>query len=183
MLLLIQGCIRNDRESQRLLYQHYYGYAFSICVRYCRTDEEAKEVVNDGFLKCFGKISQYNMNTSFRGWLRRIMVNASIDHYRKELRHYQSLSIDLAVSKGAYQVNETITDALGYMELIDMIRELSPSYRAVFNLHVIEGYSHKEIADMLGISSGTSKSNLLKARERLRTMLSKRNEIRYAKSI
>lgn len=182
MLLLIQGCIRNDRDSQRLLYQHYYVYAYSICIRYCQTSEEAKEVVNDGFVKCFMKISQYNSSTSFRGWLRRIMINASIDHYRKEQKHYNASPIDesrMTTDTKSF----TALDEMAHEELIAMIRSLPPAYRAVFNLYVIEGFTHKEVADMLGIAEGTSKSNLLKARERLKKMLFDRNDIKYAKSI
>ena len=91
MHLLIQGCKRNDRDSQRLLYQHYYAYALSICVRYSRNMTEAKEVVNDGFMKVFGKIDQYNQDSPFKGWIRKIMINTSIDQYRKELKHQQQV--------------------------------------------------------------------------------------------
>ena len=94
MHVLLQGCKRNDRDSQRLLYQHYYSYALSICIRYSRNVAEAKEVVNDGFMKVFSKIDQYNSQTSFLGWLRRIMINTAIDHYRKEVKHYNQVSID-----------------------------------------------------------------------------------------
>lgn len=87
MHLLIQGCKRNDRDSQRLLYQHYYSYALAVCIRYSRSMPVAKEVVNDGFMKVFDKINQYNPDFSFKAWLRRIMINASIDQYRKEIKH------------------------------------------------------------------------------------------------
>jgi RNA polymerase sigma factor (sigma-70 family) len=181
MLLLIQGCKRNDRDSQRLLYQHYYGYAFSICTRYCRTTEEAKEVVNDGFLKVFLKIGQYDAGSSFKGWLRRIMINTSIDWFRKEQRHYYLESLDEPMVENLQAMGTY--DELSYKELIAMIQKLSPGYRAVFNLYVIDGYTHKEIGAMLGISEGTSKSNLLKARERLKKVLSKLKEKVYAKSV
>lgn len=181
MLLLIQGCKRNDRESQRLLYQHYYSYALSICLRYCHSAEEAKEVVNDGFLKVFGKINQYRMDTSFKAWLRRIMINASIDLFRKEQRHYTMSSMN---DHGVVQVTGNgVFDELSYLELIKMIQSLSPGYRAVFNLYVIDGYTHREIGEMLGISEGTSKSNLLKARERLKKELLKMDSKVYAKSV
>src|SRR6478752_4137234 len=88
MQLLIQSCKKNDRESQRLLYQHYYGYAMSICVRYCRSYEESKEIVNDGFMKVFKKLDQHETESSFKAWLHKIMVNSAIDHYRKEVKHY-----------------------------------------------------------------------------------------------
>jgi RNA polymerase sigma factor (sigma-70 family) len=181
MLLLIQGCKRHDRESQRLLYQHYYGYAYSICFRYCRTRDEAKEVVNDGFMKVFQKIDQYNQETSFKGWLRRIMVNTSIDLLRKE-HHHRGLS-SLEGASDLTPVDATIISDLSHTELIALVQQLSPAYRAVFNLYVIDGFTHKEISRIMGIAEGTSKSNLLKAREKLRKVLSKLMAIDYAKSV
>lgn len=180
MLLLIQGCKRNDRESQRLLHQHYYSYAMSICVRYCRTIEEAKEVVNDGFLKVFLRIEQYKASTSFTGWIRRIMINTCIDLYRKEVKHYEAYSSKAAEQMGG---SENVLDELSYTELIKMVQELSPGYRAVFNLYVVDGYTHKEIGGLLGISDGTSKSNLLKAREILKKKIEASRIPVYAKSV
>lgn len=178
MHLLIQGCKRNDRDSQRLLYQHYYAYALSICIRYSRNITEAKEVVNDGFMKVFGKIDQYNQDSPFKGWLRKIMINTSIDQYRKELKHQQQDPVEFAHS--AFTQPQAITD-LSHDELIGLVQKLSPAYRAVFNLHVIDGYTHEEIGKILSISAGTSKSNLLKARESLRRMLEGFNRISYEK--
>jgi len=172
MHLLVQGCLRNDRESQRLLYQHYYGYAMSVCLRYCKSKEEAREVLNDGFLKAFQKMSQYRMETSFESWLRRIMINASIDHYRKELKHYNHYSNEkISISNG----QASALDEMAHTELINMVQQLTPAYRAVFNLYAIDGYTHEEIGQLLGISEGTSKSNLSKARENLRAMLERLN--------
>lgn len=178
MYLLIQGCMRNDRDSQRLLYQHYYAYALSICIRYSRNINEAKEVVNDGFMKVFAKIDQYNQESPFKGWLRKIMINASIDQYRKELKHQQQDPVEFAHL--AFTQPQAITD-LSHDELIRLVQKLSPAYRTVFNLHVIDGYTHEEIGKILSISAGTSKSNLLKARENLRAMLEGMNKISYEK--
>jgi RNA polymerase sigma factor (sigma-70 family) len=180
MLLLIQGCKRNDRDSQRLLHKQYYGYAMSICVRYCRTQDEAKEALNDGFLKVFTRIDQYNEETSFKGWLRRIMINTCIDLYRKEVKHYQNQNME---SVAGEVTTVTAIDDLSHQELIALVQDLSPAYRTVFNLYVIDGYAHKEIADLLKISEGTSKSNLLKAREILKKKIIKANTTVYAKSI
>ena len=173
MQLLIQGCKQNDRESQRLLYQHYYGYAMSICSRYCRSLEESKEIVNDGFMKVFKKLDQHETESSFKAWLRRIMINASIDHYRKELKHHHQSGLSPEMISGAVQ--NTAVDDLSYTELIGMVQRLSPGYRAVFNLYVIDGFTHQEIGEILGISEGTSKSNLMKARDNLKKMLEKVN--------
>jgi RNA polymerase sigma factor (sigma-70 family) len=181
MLLLIQGCKRQERESQRLLYQHYFGYAMSICVRYCKSYDEAKEVLNDGFLKVFTKIDQYHLDTSFNAWLRRIMINSAIDHYRRERKHYNHISTDDAVLPQIH-LNGAIEE-LSYGELMGLVQRLSPGYRAVFNLYVIDGYNHEEIGKMLGISTGTSKSNLMKARANLKKMLQTENYEQYAKYI
>jgi RNA polymerase sigma-70 factor (ECF subfamily) len=179
MHLLIQGCKQNDRDSQRLLYQHYYSYALSICIRYSRNTNEAKEVVNDGFMKVFSKIDQYKQEMSFKGWLRKIMINSSIDQYRKELKHQHHASADIIVDE---HILPRAISNLSHEELIGLIQKLSPAYRSVFNLYVIDGYTHQEISRMLGISEGTSKSNLLKARENLRTMLEMLNKIPYEKA-
>lgn len=179
MHLLIQGCKRNDRDSQRLLYQHYYSYALSVCMRYSRSTAEAKEVVNDGFLKVFDKINQYNADFPFKGWLRKIMINAAIDQYRKELKHAYQAPVE-----NAYRVHTqpVALSNLSHEELIGLVQKLTPAYRAVFNLYVIDGFNHREIGKLLGISEGTSKSNLLKARENLRGMLDGMNEMPYGKA-
>ncbi len=182
MLLLIQGCKRNDRESQRLLYQHFYAYAMSICMRYCFSKSEAQEVLNDGFMNVFQKINQYRDETSFQGWLRRIMINAAIDHYRREKKHYHHEDIDVRMEASGGN-RATALDDLAHEDLIAMIQRLSPAYRAVFNLFVVDGYTHKEIGEMLRISEGTSKSNLLKAREALRKMIEQKSGKVYAKSV
>jgi RNA polymerase sigma factor (sigma-70 family) len=173
MQLLLQGCKKNDRESQRLLYQHYYSYAMSICVRYCRSYEESKEIVNDGFMKVFKKLDQHETESSFKAWLRRIMINSAIDHYRKEVKHYHHAELEKQILLET--ASNSALDDLSYAELIGMVQRLSPGYRAVFNLHVIDGFTHEEISGILGISEGTSKSNLMKARENLKMMLEKMN--------
>lgn len=171
MQLLLQGCRKNDRESQRLLYQHYYGYAMSICVRYCHSVEEAKEIVNDGFIKIFTKIKQYEMESSFKAWLRRIMINTAIDHYRKELKHYYHQDIQ-ALSIKETNDGSALSD-LSHDELIGLVQALTPAYRTVFNLYAIDGFTHQEISKLLNISEGTSKSNLMKARNNLKKALGK----------
>lgn len=175
MRLLLEGCKKNDRESQRLLYQHYYAYAISICIRYCRSIEEAKEILNDGFMKVFQKIDQHETELSFKAWLRRIMIHTAIDYYRKESKHYYHS--DVSENKNIESASGNALDELSHSELIAMIQQLSPAYRAVFNLHVIDGYTHEEIAEILNISTGTSKSNLAKARENLRKGIEKVNRI------
>ncbi|WP_089321125.1 RNA polymerase sigma factor [Pontibacter ummariensis] len=167
---LLSGCLKEDRNAQRKLYKLFYGYAMSICVRYSKDAEEAREVLNDGFLKVFTRLDQYDNRKPFKGWLRRIMINTALDNYRHNLKHYYLSDVEdnspAAEDFGAEQ-------QLGYDDLILLIRKLSPAYRAVFNLYAIDGYTHEEIAAMLHISVGTSKSNLAKARANLREALKK----------
>jgi RNA polymerase sigma-70 factor (ECF subfamily) len=170
VMALLRGCLKQDREAQKKLYQLYYGYAMSICVRYSKDAEEAREVLNDGFLKVFTRLSQYNQQKPFKGWLRRIMINTALDNYRHNLKHYHLLDIEAAKPAA---VTFDVEQQLSYQELITLVQGLSPAYRAVFNLYVIDGYTHEEIAEELGIAVGTSKSNLAKARANLREALKK----------
>jgi RNA polymerase sigma factor (sigma-70 family) len=171
---LLAGCLAGNRRSQEGLYRHFYGYAMGVCLRYTQTREEAVEVLNDGFLKVFTRLDQYDVNQPFKGWLRRVLINTALDYYRQALKHYYHDDVD--------QATNTATDTadaysqLAHEELITLIQQLSPAYRLVFNLYVIDGYSHDEIAAQLGISVGTSKSNLARARENLRTTLIKKKE-------
>ena len=139
-----------------------------ICLRYSRTREEAVEIVNDGFMKIFKKLDKYSPGLSFKGWLRKVMINSAIDYYRRNEKHYHSLDI----SRGKYETSvENVMDKLSEQDIITAIQCLPPSYRMVFNLYVIEGYKHQEIANQLNISEGTSKSNLAIARSKLQKIL------------
>ncbi len=139
-----------------------------VCLRYSRTREEAVEIANDGFIKIFKKLDRYSKGLSFKGWLRRIMINSAIDYFRKNEKHYHSLDI----SHGNYEAtNENVLDQLAEEDIIAAIQRLPPSYRMVFNLFVIEGFKHEEIANQLNISVGTSKSNLAIARNKLQKTL------------
>lgn len=176
---MIDGCLNGNRESQKMLYEHFFGYAMSICLRYSRSREESREILNDGFMKVFMRLATRDVNASFKSWLRRIMINAAIDHYRKNSKHYQLKDVDESIA----WISSGEADALhelSYEELIAMVQALSPAYRAVFNLYVIDGYTHEEIASQLDISIGTSKSNLFKAREHLKAAFKKNNMKRYA---
>ena len=149
-----------------------------ICLRYSRTREEAIEIVNDGYVKIFTKLDKYSKGLSFKGWMRRVMINSAIDYYRRNEKHYHSLDI----SHGQYEVaGETALDRLSEEEIIAAIQSLPPSYRMVFNLYVIEGFKHDEIANQLNISTGTSKSNLSIARSKLQKILISGNRNRISK--
>lgn len=138
------------------------------CLRYSRTREEAIEILNDGFMKIFNKLGKYSKGLSFRGWLRKIMVNSAIDYFRRNEKHYHSLEISHIQNN---TTSETVLDQLGEQEIIAAVQRLPPSYRMAFNLFVIEGYHHEEIANMMNITVGTSKSNLAIARNKLKKML------------
>jgi RNA polymerase sigma factor (sigma-70 family) len=168
--LLIQGCLQQDREAQRKLYRTFYGYAMSICVRYSKSNEEAREVLNDGFMKVFTKIEKYDNEKSFKGWLRRVMINTALDNYRHNYKHYYHRDLEEADQE---TTAENITHQLNHADLMQLVQRLSPGYRAVFNLYAIDGYTHEEISEALDISVGTSKSNLSKARANLQAMLKK----------
>lgn len=182
----VAGCARNSRESQKIIYSSFYGYAMAICDRYAQKQEDAVEILNDGFLKIFREIHHYapaysDVVSSFKGWLRKIMVYTAIDHFRKNHKHRLVTQLDNVV----YQVpalHEEAIDKLSYEEIIRAIQDLSPGYRTVFNLFVIEGMSHEEIARQLEVSVGTSKSNLSKARKQLQKLLFKQNEIQVRKN-
>jgi RNA polymerase sigma factor (sigma-70 family) len=165
---LINGCIKNDRRSQKDLYKLYYGYAMRICLRYAKNKDEAVEMVNDGFMKVFTYLHRYDKDRSFNAWISTIMINTSIDNYRIRIKQLQMEELN---DKHEMEDSGNILSHLNYEDLIKLVQKLSYAYRTVFNLFAIDGYSHEEIAEKLSISVGTSKSNLFKARENLKKML------------
>lgn len=173
---IINGCAIQDRRCQKILYEQYYGTCLKIAYRYMDTYEQAVEVTNDGFVKIFRNFGRFEIRDPERmeivmlGWMRRIMINAAIDYRRKE-KNIPETS-ELIPGGSDYKDDSRLSDnILLFKELICLTRELPPVYRLVFNLHVIEGYSHPEIAKMLGIMVGTSKSNLFKAKVYLQKRL------------
>ncbi len=171
----IGGCSLNNRESQKKIFSSFYGYAISICSRYTNRHEDAAEILNDGFLKIFMEIHRFkpayaDVMSSFKGWLGKIMVYTAIDHNRKY--HKQELMTFLNGKVVEMpSVYENALDKISHDEIIKAVQNLSPAYRTVFNLFVIDGFSHEEIGKKLGISSGTSKSNLSKAKRHLQKTL------------
>lgn len=174
---LIQACVKGDKNSQKALYKSFYGYAMSICLRYCMNREEAAEVMNDGFMKVFTKLNKYHPARSFKGWLRKIMINTALDNYRHNLKHYYQQDIEALPD---ISITGNVLADMAYDDIVRLVQKLSPAYRTVFNLYVMDGYTHEEIAEILDISIGTSKSNLSKARENLRSLL-KKNKDEYAR--
>ncbi|MEJ6980820.1 sigma-70 family RNA polymerase sigma factor [Pedobacter sp. P351] len=166
---IISGCKSRDRKSQKELYRQYFGFSMKICFRYAEHKEEAIEIVNDGFLRVFNNIQKYDPERPFKSWISTIMINTSIDYYRKRIRRTKMEELN---SSHELEEHEHILSRINYDELIKLVQKLSIGYRTVFNLFVIDGYTHEEISGMLSISVGASKSNLFKARQKLREMLS-----------
>lgn len=165
---LIGGCIKQERNSQKMLYKAFYGFSMGICLRYANNREEAAEVMNQGFYKVFTRIETYDISRPFKAWLGRIMMNVSIDYYRANLKMAYTEDLDSA----EYVTDGELADRkLNYDDLLAMIQKLPNAYRTVFNLFAIEGYTHEEIGDLLGVAPGTSKSNLHKARQKLKQMI------------
>ncbi|MBB6127766.1 RNA polymerase sigma factor [Mucilaginibacter lappiensis] len=165
---LIAGCLQQSRKDQKMLYKAFYGFAMSICLRYAGNRYEAAEIMNQGFLKVFTNLHKYDTGRPFIAWVGRIMMNTSVDYYRSNLKLSLNDDLDAAEDIGH---DELPDQKLNYDDLLGMIQQLPNAYRTVFNLFAIEGFSHEEIATQLGISTGTSKSNLFKAREKLKTMV------------
>ena len=159
---IIQGCIDGERYSQRQLYELYAPDMLVVCIRYSRTKEEAEETLHEGFLKVFRFIQQYKYSGSLAGWIRKIMVNCALQKHRSKTYLHAVINID--TTDIDHLGTEDILPQLASKELLQLIRQLPPAYRMVFNLHVFEGMKHREIASLLGISEGTSKSNLFDAR-------------------
>lgn len=167
---IIAGCIRQERKAQRALYERYAPLLFAVVRRYLSSYEDAEDVLAEVFYKIFTNINSYKAQGSLEGWLRRIAVNESLMFLRKQhaLRHAVELDAE-AVLVDEY----TAVDWLSAEEILQLLEQLPQGYRTVFNLYVIEGYKHREIAELLGISINTSKSQLILAKKRLRELLIK----------
>jgi len=168
VIQLIEACTRQDRRAQKELYKLFYSLSMKICLRYAGDKQEAVVIKIDGFLRAFTSIAKYDLTRPFKTWLGKIMANAAVDHYRSRLRF---ISTELDDNYMQDYLDQEVYDTLNYKDLLVMIQSLSPAYRTVFNLFAIEGYSHEEIAKLLNISVGTSKSNLFKARAKLTAMI------------
>lgn len=167
---LISGCLRGDRLCQRELYDMNYRRMMAVCMRYATDYEEARDILNEGFMKVFTNLPNYLPTHPLPVWIKRIIVNTAIDHYRRNRKNSPQVELDHA--HGECDNNtETALDRLSADEIMSLVQQLSPAYRTVFNLYVLEGYSHREIAEMLAINEGTSKSNLAKAKSRLQQLI------------
>ncbi len=183
---LVSACLRKERKAQEMLYKRHYGRMMALCMRYARDRDEASVMLNQGYLKVFDSLERFDRaKGNLEGWIYRIVLHAAIDHYRSVIRTSRVEELD-AVSPDHIDQAESAIDRLSAEEIMGLVQQLSPAYRAVFNLYVIDGMSHAEIGNLLGISEGTSKSNLSKARRNLQAMIL-RNEIpqslRYVRKV
>ena len=167
---LIAGCIAKDPKSQKSLFDIFAPTMYAICYRYAKNPDQAKDLLQDGFIKAFTKLSEFKFEGSFEGWLKRIFINHSLEYIRKEMRKPDMVKVE--------EVHNLASDSFQFHNLdskkiMAQIQKLPTGYRTVINLFIIEGYSHKEIANLLGISENTSKTQLHKGRQMLQKMIAK----------
>ncbi len=167
---IIQNCLKGRQDAQKMLYKAFYGLGMGICLRYSTAQEEAQEILNDSFLKVFSHLEVFDTEKAFKQWFSRIVVNTCIDFFRKRKKYATTDDISFAEEQTE---NMNALDMISEQEILKMVQELPDSYKMVFNLFIIEGYKHEEIAEMLGIQVGTSKSNLAKARKWLQDRIMK----------
>lgn len=182
---VIDGCLKGERRSQQRVYELFYGKMMTVCLRYTKNTDQAKDILQDGFIKVFQSMDKFNRAGSFEGWIRRIMVNTAIDHFRRTKNSYLLLGEDRSIEDFGDQDEEDVIaedsadDELDLKpaDVINAMQKLTPAYRTVFNLYVFEELTHKEISEMLGINVGTSKSNLAKAKINLKKLLTQERKL------
>ncbi|WP_266368260.1 RNA polymerase sigma factor [Tellurirhabdus rosea] len=165
---VLTACLAGEAQAQRTLFRQFYSYAKSVCLRYAASAEEAEEVLNDSFLKVFQRLHQYDRAYAFKGWLRAIVINTAISYHRK----YHKLDTVAGLEAGMDATfDESVVDRIAAEEILAMVQQLPPSHRTVFSLHVVDGYSLREIADMLESNEATIRSQFMRARRRLQEMI------------
>ena len=178
---LIDGCLKGDRRSQQAIHKLFYGKMKAVCMRYTRDSDQAMAVLQEGFLKVFNNLDKYTGVGTFEGWMRRIMVNLSIDRFRRLKHDLVLLGEQNDIENWAGEAEDDSDDSeendeiydITPEQIIDAMQQLTPAYRTVFNLYVYEDYTHQDIAEALGISVGTSKSNYAKAKKNMKKLLTK----------
>jgi RNA polymerase sigma factor (sigma-70 family) len=176
---LIRGCIEGNRRMQEELYRRLSPRMYAVCLRYASNAEEAEDILQEGFIKVYKKLDSFRAEGSFEGWVRRIFVNTAIEHFRRK-RYLQPVTEKEENTIEGKSLSAL--DGLAEKDILALVKQLSPGYRTVFNMYVVEGYTHKEIGDMLGISEGTSKSQLSRAKvilqDLVKTFLDEQREVR-----
>jgi RNA polymerase sigma-70 factor (ECF subfamily) len=165
---LLKGCLEGNRRMQEELYSRFSPKMYAVCLRYAGNAEEAEDILQEGFIKIFKKLDSFRSEGSFEGWIRRVFVNTAIEHFRRKRYLMPVTEKEENTIEGKYL---SVLDDLAARDIMALVQDLSPGYRTVFNLYVVEGYTHKEIADMMGISEGTSKSQLSRAKVILKDMV------------
>lgn len=173
---LIERCKANERKAQEMLYKQFASKMLGVCMRYAVDKMEAEDMLQNGFIRVFQKLADFRGEGSFEGWIRRIMVHSSIEYYRK---HHKMLQVADLDEHNEPSVNAAAMANLGAKDLMALIQRLSPGYRMVFNLYAIEGYSHREIGEIMGVSEGASKSQLSRARAILKEQIVQSEGKRY----
>lgn len=173
---LIDGCIKGDRQKQKMLYERFCKRMLAICLRYSKAQQEAEDILQESFIKIFDHIKTFRRECPLEQWIKRIVINTALKHNRSKLYMYPAL--DIEDLEKPVDENITLSD-FHYNELLEMIQQLAPRYQIVFNLYAIEGFQHKEIAQMLGITEGTSKSQFARARVLLQQMIVEKKRVNY----
>ncbi len=168
-LQLIRGCRKNKRHFQELLYRKFFAFGMSVCLRYTTNREDALEVLHDGFIKVYNNLHVYDDAMPFKSWFRKILVNTALDQYRRDRKYKLNIQLDLP-EENATEPYQQDLPALGADEILELFRQLPDMFRMTYNLYEVEGYKHDEIAGMLDISPGTSRSNLSRAKKMLRQL-------------
>lgn len=169
---LFRRCLEGESRAQELLYKRYFSFAMSLCMRYSRDKYEAMQIVNDSYMKVLRNIREFDSSKSFRSWYGRILINSAVDNYRRNLKHSSHLQISNEMEADEEQ-EPSISAELSVNELLSLFNRLPDNHRLTFNLYEIEGYSHEEIGQILGISPSTSRSNLSRAKKMLRELYKK----------
>jgi RNA polymerase sigma factor (sigma-70 family) len=173
---LIEGCCKQDRQCQELLYKRFSSKMLVTCLRYTKGRQEAEDVLQEGFIKVFNKIGTFRGESSLEHWVRRIMVRTALNFQRSKLYLYPMVDVD---HLGEVEQSPIGIETLGWQDLLKMIQSLPTGCQVIFNLFAIEGYQHKEIAEMLEINEGTSKSQYARARKLLKEMILQSDSIQY----
>ncbi len=158
---VIQACLLEDKRAQRVLFQQYYSYAKSICLRYSSSVEEAEEILNEGFFKVFKNLHHYDLQLPFKAWLRTIMVNSAISYFRKHQKFHSEIGFE---SFPEPALDDDVVEQIAAEEILELVQQLRPIYRSIFLMHVVDGYQLREIADQLNLKEGTVRSHFARAR-------------------
>jgi RNA polymerase sigma-70 factor (ECF subfamily) len=170
---IIKDCKGGKRKAQKMLYEKFYRQMLGVCLRYCASKPEAEDVMLIGFMNVFTKIDSFTGSGSFEGWMKKVMINTAIDNFRKQKKHADLYDISLFEEELVQEIY--LPESLSINEILVMVQKLPTGYRTVFNLYAIEGFSHQEIAEMLGVTVNTSKTQLFKARKLLQNSILRMN--------